>query len=130
MKKIFILAFTVLAFSCKGKSEESFEKEEKTVEAKSVELTPVEIGKTIFEGKGACASCHKMEEKLVGPSMLEIAKKYKEENASIVSFLKEEHEAIVDPSQYEVMKPNLILTKTFSDKELQGLEAYIYTTLN
>jgi hypothetical protein len=30
---------------------------------------------------------------------------------------KGESEAIVDPSQYELMKPNLVLTKTFSDEE-------------
>ena len=47
----------------------------------------------------------------------------------MVTFLKGESEAIVDPSQFAVMQANLTLTKTFSDKELQGLEAYIHSNL-
>jgi cytochrome c len=57
--------------------------------------------------------------KAIGPSV-HIAKMYKEKNGSIVAFLKGESEAIVDPSQYELMKPNLVLTKTFSDEELRN----------
>jgi cytochrome c len=47
----------------------------------------------------------------------------------MVSFLKDEAKPIVDPSQYEVMKTNLALTKEMSDEELKGLEAYIYSTI-
>ena len=44
-----------------------------------------------------------------------------------MTFLKGESDAIVDPSQFAIMQANLELTKTFSDKELQGLEAYIHS---
>ena len=54
-----------------------------------------------------------------------IKKIYEEKNANIVTFLKGEGEPIVDPTQYEVMKANFALTKTFSDEELQSLEQYI-----
>ena len=57
--------------------------------------------------------------------MKEIAKIYKEKNASLVAFLKGESDAIVDPSQFAVMQANLALTKTLTDEELQGIEAYI-----
>ena len=129
MKKIILIAVVLLAFSCKNKSDEPSGKEEKTVTDKSEEMTSEEMGQIIFEGKGACISCHRVNEKLIGPSVVEIAKMYKEQNASIVGFLKEEHEAIVDPSQYEVMKANLAMTKHFTDKELEALEAYMYSTL-
>lgn len=86
-----------------------------------------EKGKEIFEGKGTCTTCHKPDIKLVGPSMQDIAKIYKEKNANMVTFLKGEGEPIVDPTQYEVMKANFALTKTFSDEELQSLEQYIYS---
>ena len=86
-----------------------------------------EKGKEIFEGKGTCATCHKPDIKLVGPSMQDIAKIYKEKNANMVTFLKGEGEPIVDPTQFEVMKANFALTKTFSDEELQSLEQYIYS---
>ena len=65
----------------------------------------------------------------MGPSLQDIAKIYKEKNGNMVSFLKGEGEAIVDPSQYDLMKPNLELTKTFSDEELKALEAYVYSYL-
>jgi cytochrome c len=45
----------------------------------------------------------------------------------MVTFLKGEGEPIVDPSQYEVMKANFALTKTFSEEELQSLEQYMYS---
>ncbi|OYX84492.1 MAG: cytochrome C552, partial [Flavobacteriales bacterium 32-34-25] len=73
--------------------------------------------------------CHQVDSKTIGPSTQEIAKIYKEKNANMVTFLKGENEAIVDPSQFAVMQANLTLTKTFSDKELQGLEAYINSSL-
>jgi cytochrome c len=47
----------------------------------------------------------------------------------MVSFLKGEGEALVDPTQYEVMKANFAITKTMSEEELKALEAYIYSNL-
>ncbi|MEN9907768.1 MAG: hypothetical protein RLZZ540_909 [Bacteroidota bacterium] len=131
MKKLVLIALALLAFSCKKENQESFEKEEPTNVAttEDTELAPEELGKVIFEGKGNCISCHQVDQKLIGPSLQEIAKIYQEKNAKIVTFLKGESEAIVDPSQFAVMQANLTLTKTFSDKELQGIEAYIHSNL-
>jgi len=47
----------------------------------------------------------------------------------MVTFLKGEGEPIVDPTQYALMKPNFVITKTFSEEELKALEAYIYSHL-
>ncbi|WP_278034433.1 c-type cytochrome [Flavobacterium nitratireducens] len=131
MKKLLLLSLILLTFACKKESQESFGNEEHqtTVATEEKELAPEELGKVIFESKGNCISCHKSEEKLIGPSLKEIAKIYKDKNASIVTFLKGESDAIVDPSQFAVMQANLNLTKTFSDKELEGLEAYINSHL-
>ncbi len=131
MKKLAFIAIVVFAFACKKETNESFGKEDQntTVAKEDKELAPEELGKVIFESKGNCISCHKTDEKLIGPSLQDIAKIYKEKNGNIVTFLKGESEAIVDPSQFAVMQANLTLTKTFSDKELQGLEAYIYSNL-
>ncbi len=129
MKKVIFL-LTILAFvSCKKESEESFGKPETTTETTTEVQKPEDLGKEIFHGKGACVACHKTDAKLVGPSLQDIAKIYKDKNGDMVSFLKGEGEAIVDPTQYAVMKPNLELTKTFSDEELKALEAYVYSTL-
>lgn len=120
----FVVAMTILSCKKDG-SEESFGKPETTIEIQK----PEDLGKTIFEGKGACIACHKPDVKLVGPSLQDIAKIYKEKNGDMVTFLKGEGEPIVDPTQYAVMKANFAITKTFSEEELKALEAYVYSTL-
>lgn len=87
--------------------------------------TGADLGKEVFEGKGTCVNCHKADTKTVGPSLKDISKIYKEKNASIVNFLLEKGEAIVDPSQYAVMKVNFGITKNMSEEELKGIEEYI-----
>jgi cytochrome c len=125
MKKVIFLLSVLVLISCKKESEESFGKSETTTEVQK----PEDLGKEIFHGKGACVACHKTDVKLVGPSLQDIAKIYKEKNGDMVTFLKGEGEAIVDPTQYEVMKANFAITKTFSEEELKALEAYVYSTL-
>jgi cytochrome c len=125
MKKVALLACLIFVFSCKKESEETFGQPNPT----EVLQTPEQLGKSIFEGKGNCVACHKINEKLVGPSLQDIAKIYKAQNGDIVSFLKDDAKPLVDPTQYEVMKTNFALTKAMSDEELKGLEAYIYSSI-
>ncbi|MFA9191883.1 c-type cytochrome [Flavobacterium sp. FZUC8N2.13] len=130
MKKLIVLSAIIALYSCKKESQESFGNEEQTtVTTEEKELAPEELGKIIFESKGNCISCHQVDSKTIGPSIQEIAKIYKEKNGNMVAFLKGESEAIVDPSQSALMQANIELTKTFSDKELQGLVAYINSSL-
>ncbi|MGL2992989.1 c-type cytochrome [Flavobacterium sp. TSSA_36] len=130
MKKIIILAAVLLVVSCKKESQEPFGKTETPTEAASpTTATPVTLGKEIFEGKGACVACHKVDAKLIGPSIQDMAKTYKAQNGNLIAFLKEEAKPIMDPAQYEVMKANLAITKAMSEEELKGLEAYIYSNL-
>ena len=119
MKQIALLFICVLIISCKKETAEPF--------GKSVAKTPVEFGKELFEGKGNCIACHLIDQKVIGPSIQDIAKAYTAQNGSIVSFLKEEAKPIVDPSQYEVMKANFAITKGMTDEELKALEQYIYS---
>lgn len=136
MKRIIVLGLVFLALSCKNKEEESFGKQVEPVnEVAASEGMPAEtqapekIGETIFNGKGNCATCHKVDTKTIGPSVQEIAKMYKDKNSDIVSFLKGEKDPIVDPAQFEIMKANFAVTKAMSDEELKGLEAYFYSNL-
>jgi cytochrome c len=125
MKKVLFL-FAVLAFlSCKKESQEPFGKPETATEVQ----TPEALGKEIFEGKGNCIACHQVDQKVIGPSIKEIAKIYKEKNGNMATFLKGEGEAIVDPSQFAVMQANLAITKNFTEEELKAVEAYIYSNL-
>jgi cytochrome c len=128
MKKI-IFILSILAFiSCKKESQEPFGKPETSAETSAVK-SPEDVGKEIFESKGNCIACHLPDKKLIGPSLHDIAKIYKDKNANIVTFLKGDSDPLVDPSQFEVMKTNFAITEEMSDEELQALEAYIYSTL-
>jgi cytochrome c len=132
MKKLFFILLSLSLFSCKQeeKKEELYPEDSTstTSEGATADMTASEkLGKEIFDGKGNCFSCHRPEQKVIGPSIVEIAKIYKEKNGSMVDFLKEKAEPIVDPSQYAVMKTNFSITKNLTDEELKGLEDYIYS---
>ena len=104
-------------------------KKEKNTEikigTKKEQLSPFDIGKVVFNGKGRCYTCHKVDKKSIGPSILEIIKVYEEEKGDIVAFLKQKAEPIVDPETYAVMKTNFAIIKTFTEEELQAIEVYM-----
>ena len=125
MKKILCLVVVCCFLSCK--KEETKKESLYPTTTEEVAQSPVELGKEIFEGKGNCVACHQAAEKVIGPSLQDIAAIYKSKNADMVTFLKGEGEPIVDPSQYEVMKTNFTITKAMSDEELKALEAYVYS---
>jgi cytochrome c len=62
---------------------------------------------------------------VIGPSIQEIAKIYREKGASIAAFINEEGAPLVDPSQYEIMKTNFAVTKAMSEEERKALEVYM-----
>jgi cytochrome c len=119
MRKLVFIITVILFISCKKEESQTFNKKE----------TAVKFGKTLFEGEGNCIACHQAEQKIIGPSIQEIAKIYKDKNASIVSFLREESEPIIDPSKYDIMKTNFAITKSMNDEELKALENYIFSFL-
>ena len=119
MKKIILLLLVITFASCKKEAEPTENQPQHDETAVAVS------GQELFEGKGTCTACHLPDQKVIGPSIAEIAKIYKDNNGSIVAFLKEEAEPIVDPSQYETMKTNFAITKKMSDEELKALEEYI-----
>lgn len=129
MKKIIALALIAVSVISCGKKEDK--KEELYPETNlSPEEKIISQGKDLFESnKAACASCHLVDKKVIGPSVKDIAKIYKEQNGSIVDFLKQKSDPIVDPSQYEVMKTNFAIIKTFSDEEVKSLEVYMLSVL-
>lgn len=126
MKNLFFILPALFLISCQKETKKESLYLEKTLSAEEKQL---ELGREIFDGKGMCYSCHKPDQKVIGPSIVEIAKIYKEKNGDIKLFLKEKSEPIVDPSQYSVMKTNFAITKTFSEEELKAVEAYFYSHL-
>jgi len=124
MKKLFFTLSILALISCqKEEKKESLYPETQI----SPEEKQLRLGQEIFDGKGMCYSCHKPDQKIIGPSIKEIASVYKEKGADIKLFLQEKSDPIVDPKQYPVMKTNLAITKTFSQEELKAVEAYFYS---
>lgn len=112
--KYYLILLVVALASCKNQTETKIN----TSESKAIS------GEAIFT-ENNCAACHKPDQKVVGPSLQDIAKIYKEQNGDMVAFLQEETDPIVDPTMYETMKINLQVTKTMSKEELNALEDYI-----
>ncbi len=129
MQKIalLLLSITLVLASCQS---EKKEKEEIVIGKKKVKETPFNIGKNIFNGKGKCYTCHKIDKKSIGPGVIEIMKVYSEQKGDIIAFLKQEAKPIVDPETYTVMKTNFAIIKTFSEDELEALSVYMYGISN
>lgn len=122
MKYLHYIIFLALITSC-GKA-----KEVEKAPTTDTQITTLS-GKELFEGVGNCTACHKPDAKIIGPSITEIARIYKEQNGDMVNFLKGNGNPIVDPSQYEIMKTNFAITKNMSDAELQAIADYMYSHL-
>lgn len=86
---------------------------------------PVELGESVFNGHGMCYTCHKIDKKVIGPSVTEIATIYKNKKGNIIQFLLEKAPPIVDPSQYATMKTNFAITKNLPKEELEALQTYM-----
>ena len=129
MKRYFQLLLTLLigisTISCGEKKETNAMGDFMDQAETSLNQTPEASGKELFEGKGMCATCHKADVATSGPSIKDISKMYTDKKASISLFLQGEMDPIVDPSQYEIMKANLEITKAMTDEELQAIEKYI-----
>lgn len=95
-----------------------------TVE-KSVKPAAVESdGQKLYAQKG-CLVCHRLDTKLVGPAVKDIAAAYSGDKAALVAFLKGQGKAIVDPSQASVMQPQVEITKALPAAELDAIADYI-----
>lgn len=128
MQKIIALLVGIVLLSTGCQSEKK-EKEKITIGTKKEEISSYDLGKNIFNGKGKCYTCHKVNKKSIGPGIIEIMKVYKEQNGDVIAFLKQEAEPIVDPETYTVMKTNFAIIKTFTEEELKAIAEYM-TNIN
>ena len=77
MKKVILMMIFAVSISC-SKNENSGNKDvlvEEEAPAPKVVTDPIAEGKTLVEGSD-CLGCHKLDERLIGPSYKEVAEKY------------------------------------------------------
>ena len=73
-------------------------------------------------------TCHAIDSKKIGPSVVDIMHVYKENNADIVAFLKGNSKPIVDTSasQVAIMQANILgFLKDITDEELNAISTYM-----
>lgn len=98
--------------------------EEKSTQATSETVGP---GEKLYKDKG-CLVCHQLNEKLIGPSVKDIAAAYSGNKAGLTAFLKGEGKAIVDPSQAAVMQTQISITQGLPAEDLDAMVDYILST--
>ncbi len=119
---LFFVGVFIFLGSCQSSKKE---KESITIGTEEKEISPFDQGKKIFNTKGKCYTCHKVDKKSIGPSVVDIMKIYKEQNGDLIAFLTQEATPIVDPENYAVMKTNFALIKNFTSEELEALKVYM-----
>ncbi len=85
------------------------------------------LGNRLFSEK-TCITCHAIDDKKVGPSVVDIMHVYKEKNADIEAFLKGKSNPIVDTtkSQVAIMQANIDgFLKKITDEELDAISTYM-----
>lgn len=122
MNRLIFVFMLFLMVSCKKETD----KAPTSSPVSTTEVPSLDLGKKIFEGKGQCATCHKTSQNVLGPSVKEIVSIYEQQEADMIAFLKGNLDPIVDPSQFQIMKINLEITKKMSDTELQSVVDYMY----
>lgn len=83
-----------------------------------------EHGQKIFEAKG-CVSCHKPDVDTIGPSLSTMARGYIGIETQLLSYLRGQAPAIIDPARAPVMDPQLLKIRTLFDPDMQALATYI-----
>lgn len=85
------------------------------------------LGNRLFSEK-TCITCHAIDDKKIGPSVVDIMRIYKEKNADIEAFLKGKSQPIVDTSasQVAIMQANIDgFLKKVTDEELNAISTYM-----
>ena len=75
MKKVLFLSVVLAFASCKKETSENIDSKTETYsEGESAKAkSPEALGKELFEGTGNCFACHQPDQKVIGPSIKEIA---------------------------------------------------------
>jgi cytochrome c len=109
MRLIYFIVIALLLYGCKENTK-LVPEAAKTMPQRG-ELSQdskIFLGNRLFSEK-TCITCHDINQKKVGPSVIEIMKIYKEKDGDIVVFLKGQSKPIVDTTatQVAIMQANI-----------------------
>lgn len=129
MMRLFIFLMMVLVLnSCKTDKKTTIVDETGVPErAELSQDSKIFLGNRLFSEK-TCITCHAVDKKKIGPSVVDIMHVYKENNGDIVAFLKGEAKPIVDTTaaQVAIMQANIDgFLKEISDEELNAIATYM-----
>lgn len=127
--RLFILLITVLFLSSCNSDKNSNKKIDETVPDSPAlsKDSKIFLGNRLFSEK-TCVTCHAINTKIKGPSIMDIMHIYKKNDADIVAFLKGNSEPIVDndPQQIAIMQANIDgFLKKITDVELDAIATYM-----
>ena len=128
MRLLILFTTALLLVSCSQS-----EKSEDSTETGTPQRTELSMDSKIFLGnrlfsEKTCITCHAIDDKKIGPSVVDIMNVYKEQNASIEAFLKGKSNPIVDTtaSQVAIMQANIDgFLKKITDEELNAISTYM-----
>jgi cytochrome c len=122
---IFLIAITVF-ISCNS-DKKTIKDREVPQRAELSQDSKIFLGNRLFSEK-TCITCHSVDTKKIGPSVVDIMHVYKKNNADIVAFLKGKSKPIVDTtaSQVAIMQANIDgFLKKITDEELNAISTYM-----
>ena len=128
MRLILLITLSLSIFSCSN--EEQTKQPEVNHAAERGELSEdskIFLGNRLFSEK-TCITCHSIDSKKIGPSVVEIIQAYKNNDAQIEEFLKGNSKPIVDTtsSQVAIMQANIDgFLKKITDEELNAIATYM-----
>ncbi|MCK4562890.1 MAG: c-type cytochrome [Flavobacteriaceae bacterium] len=124
---IFLIAIIVLN-SCNADKNQKKDKDKGAPERPELSQdSKIFLGNRLFSEK-TCITCHAVDRKKIGPSVIDIMHVYKKNNADIAAFLKGNSKPIVDTtaSQVAIMQANIDgFLKKITDEELNAIATYM-----
>ena len=117
MKKNYILLLIVFVLLV------SFMSPKKRIYPLASDISNID-GKSLTVEKG-CTLCHHPEKEIVGPALKDISSKYKGDATKILNFLEGKGNPIVQPEEFQYMKPVLNQLKHISKEEKEAIATYI-----
>lgn len=128
MRLFIFLIVIILLYSCNtGKKTDKGDENGRTERPELSHDSKIFLGNRLFSEK-TCITCHAVNNKKIGPSVVDIMHVYKKNNADIVAFLKGNSKPIVDTTSSEVaiMQANIDgFLKNITDEELDAIATYM-----